>query len=383
MREFVNLLDLIWALFLWRISNPKEDKTKVNVSISLKFYKELQEHGADDVLKREYGDLLVPADDGKAMLFPTRDKIDEHQFSFCLPRLWRDRADRPLQHPWQLGGDCQKVRISATFVLPCNTRYSRCGLLKRNCFAAVFEKYFEFQVKHKSLSTNRRSWKLRWMIIVTLRNLKSKGLRLWPQLVDMSVSVCFPVCSADLFPLTSFLNHSSLLTWLQTLLLQKCHVLQQNICWWGPLKESDPLRDENKLFSSIFLPSQTFPTKQMPKKGTKSVWLLYLAPCISYTARVEDERCSSYPFFLKLTLEFRRRRKLVNRGLWSTTGTMRPCTWRPSQTGWPSSSPRSSRTPPTSFSAKSSWGNSKRAAKHQQRHPRSFLTTRNLQRILR
>ena len=227
------------------------------------------------------------------------------------------------------------------------------------------------------------SGKIRWMINVTLRNLKSKGLRLWPQLVDMSVSVCFPVCSADLFPLTSFLNQSSLLTWLQTLLLQKCHVLQQNICWWGPLKESDPLRDENKLFSSIFLPSQTFPTKQMPKKGTKSVWLLYLAPCISYTARVEDERCSSYPFFLKLTLEFRRRRKLVNRGLWSTTGTMRPCTWRPSQTGWPSSSPRSSRTPPTSFSAKSSWGNSKRVAKPQQQHPRSFLTTRNLQRILR
>ena len=39
------------------------------MSISLKFYKELQEHGADDVLKREYGDLLVPADDGKAILF--------------------------------------------------------------------------------------------------------------------------------------------------------------------------------------------------------------------------------------------------------------------------------------------------------------------------
>ena len=48
------------------------------MSISLKFYKELQEHGADDVLKREYGDLLVPADDGKAMLFLTRDKFDEH-----------------------------------------------------------------------------------------------------------------------------------------------------------------------------------------------------------------------------------------------------------------------------------------------------------------
>ena len=50
--------------FLFRISNPKDDKTKVNVSISLKFYKELQSHGADDVLKREYGDLLVTPEEG-------------------------------------------------------------------------------------------------------------------------------------------------------------------------------------------------------------------------------------------------------------------------------------------------------------------------------
>ena len=27
----------------------------------------------------------------------------------------------------------------------------KCGLLKRNCFAAVFEKYFEFQVKFHCL----------------------------------------------------------------------------------------------------------------------------------------------------------------------------------------------------------------------------------------
>ena len=162
------------------------------------------------------------------------------------------------------------MRISATsslsIVLPCYTRNSRCGLLKRNCFAAVFEKYFEFQVKHKSLSTNRRSWKLRWMIIVTLRNLKSKGLRLWPHLVDMSVSVCFPVCSADLFPLTSFLNHSSLLTWLQTLLLQKCHPLQQNICWWCPFKESDPLRDENNFFLLSFYCHKPFQQNKCPRK---------------------------------------------------------------------------------------------------------------------
>jgi actin related protein 2/3 complex subunit 2 len=51
---------------LFKISNPKDDKSKVNVSISLKFYKELQQHGADTVLKREYGDLLVTTvDDGE------------------------------------------------------------------------------------------------------------------------------------------------------------------------------------------------------------------------------------------------------------------------------------------------------------------------------
>lgn len=36
---------------LYHISNPNGDKTKVMVSISLKFYKELQEHGADEVSK--------------------------------------------------------------------------------------------------------------------------------------------------------------------------------------------------------------------------------------------------------------------------------------------------------------------------------------------
>ena len=35
------------------------------VSISLKFYKQLQEHGADEVLKREYGPLLVEPETGK------------------------------------------------------------------------------------------------------------------------------------------------------------------------------------------------------------------------------------------------------------------------------------------------------------------------------
>lgn len=94
---------------LYRISNPKDnDKTKVNVSISLKFYKELQVHGADAVLKREYGDLLVAADDG----FDVTVQLDLGN----IPDNWEEIV-------------------------------KKCGLLKRNCFAAVFEKYFEFQEK--------------------------------------------------------------------------------------------------------------------------------------------------------------------------------------------------------------------------------------------
>lgn len=34
------------------------------MSISLKFYKDLQEHGADELLKREYGNLMCQAEEG-------------------------------------------------------------------------------------------------------------------------------------------------------------------------------------------------------------------------------------------------------------------------------------------------------------------------------
>ena len=71
---------------LFHISNPDGDKSKVRVSIlttislwfayqsllnqilqvsiSLKFYKDLQEHGADELLKREYGNLLSAPEEG-------------------------------------------------------------------------------------------------------------------------------------------------------------------------------------------------------------------------------------------------------------------------------------------------------------------------------
>ena len=46
----------------YRVANPvvggNPDKTKINVSIALKFFRELQNHGANDLLKRVYGNLF-------------------------------------------------------------------------------------------------------------------------------------------------------------------------------------------------------------------------------------------------------------------------------------------------------------------------------------
>lgn len=92
---------------LFHISNINGDKTKVRISISLKFYKQLQEHGADELLKREYGDLLItPPEDG----YNVSVLVDLEQ----IPDNWEETV--------------RKI-----------------GLLKRNCFASVFEKYFDFQ----------------------------------------------------------------------------------------------------------------------------------------------------------------------------------------------------------------------------------------------
>lgn len=92
---------------LYHISNINGEKAKIRVSISLKFYKDLQIHGADDLLIREYGSLLMtPPEEGYnvTLLFDLKN----------LP----ENADELI---------------------------SKAALLKRNCFASVFEKYFEFQ----------------------------------------------------------------------------------------------------------------------------------------------------------------------------------------------------------------------------------------------
>lgn len=44
---------------LYHISNPDNDKSKLLVSISLKFYKELQDHGADEVGPHFSGGLTI------------------------------------------------------------------------------------------------------------------------------------------------------------------------------------------------------------------------------------------------------------------------------------------------------------------------------------
>lgn len=93
---------------LFHISNINGEKTKVRISISLKFYKELQEHGADELLRREYGSLLTVPEDGYnvSLLFDFEN----------IPENYEELIQKT-------------------------------GMLKRNCFASVFEKYFEFQEK--------------------------------------------------------------------------------------------------------------------------------------------------------------------------------------------------------------------------------------------
>ncbi|KAG7236539.1 hypothetical protein INR49_000802 [Caranx melampygus] len=106
-------VDVTFADFdgvLYHISNPNGDKTKVMVSISLKFYKELQEHGADELLKRVYGNFLVSPESGYNV-----------SLLYDLDALPANKDEVVHQ----------------------------AGMLKRNCFASVFEKYFKFQEEGK------------------------------------------------------------------------------------------------------------------------------------------------------------------------------------------------------------------------------------------
>ena len=102
----INIADFDGVLY--HISTPKDEKMKVQISISLKFYKELQSHGADECLRKVYGNLLMPTpEDG----FDVSVQMDLSN----IPDDWEEK--------WVL----------------------KVGQLKRNCFAAVFQRYFDFQ----------------------------------------------------------------------------------------------------------------------------------------------------------------------------------------------------------------------------------------------
>ncbi|XP_073401480.1 actin-related protein 2/3 complex subunit 2 [Dendrobates tinctorius] len=94
----------------YHISNRNADKAKLMISISLKFYKELQDHGADEVLKNTYGSYLTSPEPGYNV-----------SLLFDLENLPSNR----------------------------DAMIHQAGMLKRNCFASVFEKYFRFQEEGK------------------------------------------------------------------------------------------------------------------------------------------------------------------------------------------------------------------------------------------
>lgn len=107
----LELVDVTVADFdgvLFHLSSYEGDKTKIRISIMLKFFRDLKEHGAEDLLNRVYGKLLMPAAE------------DGFSVSLLIDLNAIPEEDRP-----------QLIK--------------NVGLLKRNCFASVFEKYFQFQ----------------------------------------------------------------------------------------------------------------------------------------------------------------------------------------------------------------------------------------------
>lgn len=106
------------------------------MSISLKFFKELQEHGAEDLLKREYGSYLIhPPEEGT---FFSRSNILKVLLRLICSYYIRDSY---LGYSVSLVFDLENIPSDWEELV------KKVGLLKRNCFASVFEKYFEFQEK--------------------------------------------------------------------------------------------------------------------------------------------------------------------------------------------------------------------------------------------
>ncbi|XP_065896656.1 actin-related protein 2/3 complex subunit 2-A-like [Dysidea avara] len=97
---------------LFHLSNPDGDKSKLRVSISLKFYDDLKKHGAEGLIQKIYGEYIV-----------TPESTYDVSVQFDLDNLPANKEE------W-----IKKV-----------------SYLKRNCFASVFHKYFDIQAENKSV----------------------------------------------------------------------------------------------------------------------------------------------------------------------------------------------------------------------------------------
>ncbi|XP_035886882.1 actin-related protein 2/3 complex subunit 2-like [Phyllostomus discolor] len=105
--EEVTFTDSDGPLIIFQILR---DKKKMMVSISLKFYKERQVCAADELLKRVYGSYLINPESG------------------CNVSLLHDLQNLPASK---------------------DSTVHQVGMLKRNCFASVCEKYCQFQEEGK------------------------------------------------------------------------------------------------------------------------------------------------------------------------------------------------------------------------------------------
>eukprot|EP00730_Choanoeca_flexa_P002164 TRINITY_DN10938_c0_g1_i3.p1 TRINITY_DN10938_c0_g1~~TRINITY_DN10938_c0_g1_i3.p1 ORF type:complete len:320 (+),score=77.20 TRINITY_DN10938_c0_g1_i3:88-960(+) len=111
--EKVDAIEMTVADFdgaLYHLSNPEKDRNKIQISMGVQFYFELKEHGVDELMQREYGDMLTEAESGYdvTIVVDLKNMGDQPQFTIM-----------------------------------------KAASLRRNCFAAVFEKFFALQKEKK------------------------------------------------------------------------------------------------------------------------------------------------------------------------------------------------------------------------------------------
>eukprot|EP00053_Salpingoeca_punica_P004396 m.48931 g.48931 ORF g.48931 m.48931 type:complete len:315 (-) comp12774_c0_seq1:323-1267(-) len=116
--ETVNVTVADFDGVLYHVSNPEGERSKVIVSIGMKFFFELEPYGVNELMKREYGSLLTTPESG---------------YNVSLLLDLEELAKKP-----QAETDGLVYCIS---------------MMRRNCFAAVFEKYFAIQTSGTGLDT--------------------------------------------------------------------------------------------------------------------------------------------------------------------------------------------------------------------------------------